>query len=360
MWSLSLDWANWGEDAALTRLRRAITTDLDRLSELGVLTKEKDTLRTEFGERLLKFPRIFSRLFQSDKRVERQAVYENGKKMCHETLNPDDYPCDMSERVESLYLGLYKIPAARILGTAFVELEKLAKSLLDEKAEAFTFFRLGFEVLRPTDPIHLDHVFDVELSDPPAASRQIQVELSLEKLLTNSSTYKGNLGSISSADYSDGWRLRDRIEDEIDVTKDQWKSFPLGLQLRFRSKMVRREGFRAEFSLEEYPALWSLLCAFAPLKAEETICIVDLKDCYQRRKPRKARDKGNSEVSDGTIRKSLSILNYGGKKNGNQKIRFLDDIGLVARLRPGRLVESRKDEASGNSIVSSPEEGVED
>lgn len=325
-------------DGFLERFRRSMIRTVDQLTERG--RWKNDEQQAELSKRLLRFPDILLRLLEYGTREQLQKELSEAGDFCQGEFGPE-YPREALKKLESLRRQLFSIPSARVLGTAFTKLEQSARRQVNDHVDLVIFFRLGFEILRATDPIRLDDVFEIEPSGQSDAPHLAMADLSLDILLNEARECFSGLGDIKAIDYSDGYDLRDEIDDLLNGERENWMKYRLGLRLKHRSKVVGREGCIDEFSLEDKPALWSLLTALALLEEGETIHMEELTSIYKSRTKTGLANKGGTEgeTKPEAVRRAIGRLNYGGEKSGDQKLRFLDDIGLQAISKSGYFLK---------------------
>jgi hypothetical protein len=244
-------------------------------------------------------------------------------------LTPDDFPCPGSEELEPLAAKLFSDEYAAELKSRLVLLEKSARKIVQPEAKLLTFFRLGFELLRPTVCLPFDSVFLVEPTCQTDNHEQ-SVSSSRRRLLDDARVYHLELAGIDPGHTTDGYDLREQICEALKFQYEEFEKFGLDLILYPNSRRLSRKGY-GHVSLMGHESPWSLLRSAAATTKGAVFDKKSLEDSYKKRnlKPRKRAD-GVERKQDG-LRGSLSRLNK----------KFLSKVALKFTHSDGsyRLVE---------------------
>ena len=213
-----------------------------------------------------------------------------------EEFTRDDFPNSESEKLEAMINGLFSEPRVADLKQNLRNLENSANAVVRNDANLLNFYRLGFELVRPTDPLLLDEIFPVEPNCLTDEDHGQSVISSRRKLLEDAQRLHVELQRVELLPSTNGYQLRDQISAILKRPCEEYKRYGLGLILYPKKMMFSRNG-RGYVRLKK--SGWSLLVAAAPSTKGVILTKQDLEAGYQgRRMKAKVKEDGKEHARD--------------------------------------------------------------
>jgi hypothetical protein len=262
----------------LVRSRKTMAEFLDQLFEYSQVKQES---ANAFVDEMISFEEYLIREMESENANAIRDEVKTISDFLSCELTPDDFPCPESENLESLVDTLFSDDHAKKLKAQLRALENSARQVVRLDSKLLTFFRLGFDILRPTDPLYLDNIFLVE-ANCQAGNHEQSVISSRRRLFEDARDVHVELQGVN-ADQIDGYDLREQISEALKFQYEEFERFGLGLILYPKSKRLSRTGY-GHVSLSRNAALWSLLESAAPATKGAVVDLQTLKDGYKERK----------------------------------------------------------------------------
>lgn len=135
-----------------------------------------------------------------------------------EELTRDDFPNSQSEKLEAMingFNGLFSEHRVVDLKRNLLNLENSANAVVRNELNLLTFYRLGFELVRPTDPLLLDKFFPVEPNCLVDEDHGQSVISSRRKLLEDAQSLHVELQRVELLPSTNGYQLRDQISEAL-------------------------------------------------------------------------------------------------------------------------------------------------
>jgi len=238
----------------LAKSRGRIACAFDMLNDQTQLKK------SDLNEHISRLNNFQERLIEAMDVQEAKAIREEIfaiDRFVHEELTPEDLPCEESDKRDKLIDQLFDEELSETLRSLFHSLHTTARQVVNGELKLLAFFRLGFEVLRPTAPLLLDKIFETE-PNSLVDTHELSVLASRQILLEDARDYHSEINEIAQSGVTDGYELRYRISKVLEYPFEEFKKYGLNLILFPRTFRVGRTGYD-HISLAGSPSAWSLL-----------------------------------------------------------------------------------------------------